>query len=162
LAMLSLLLLPLRLTRSPMLAIPVWTSRAAHGSQNELAAVVGPATSKLTQITRSQAQPLKPSVLSTSKPGSHSSTGFGFSQLVFLCWLCGACLNLTWLAARHARLRMLRQTADPLIFPQSSCLLEEFKAELRIRQEVLLLRSDRCKVPMTWGFFNPVIMAPPE
>src|SRR5213075_2070590 len=64
LAMLSLLLLPLRLTRSPMLAIPVWTSRAAHGSQNELAAVVGPATSKLTQITRSQAQPLKPSVLS--------------------------------------------------------------------------------------------------
>src|SRR4051812_10167001 len=163
-AILSLFLLPVRFTRSPTFAIPIWTSRGPRASQNELGSIIGRSVDKPNPsrgINTPGQQPFR-----SVRPGvdhqSQSRTQLSLSRLLFLCWVSGLLTSLAWFAAGRVRLRMLRRQGQPLLHPEIPSLLEAIKTQFGIHQQVLLLQSNLCKVPITWGTLRPVIMVPTE
>lgn len=91
---------------------------------------------------------------------SDAGTGSIGSGIVWT-WAVGTGVVLLWMIAGLGRLAMLRrrgeQIADPEIQREVHALAE--RAGVRARS-IRLLTSDEVGVPVTWGFFRPVIVLP--
>lgn len=74
-------------------------------------------------------------------------------------WLTGLVAALCPMAAGMASLVLLRRRSAPLHGGQE-LLLGRLVAEMGIRRRVTGLISDRRTVPMTWGWFRPVVLLP--
>lgn len=74
-------------------------------------------------------------------------------------WLTGLIAALCPMAAGMASLVLLRRRSAPL-HGGHELLLGRLVAEIGIRRRVTGLMSDRRMVPMTWGWFRPVVLLP--
>jgi beta-lactamase regulating signal transducer with metallopeptidase domain len=77
-------------------------------------------------------------------------------------WLAGALAVLSTPMAGRIALRRLTRDAAPITDPDWTELLRDLSATLGLTRRVVLLRSPRAVMPMTWGGFRPVILLPPE
>ena len=100
------------------------------------------------------------------RPGGtqHLATHFNTSWLVvtFLAWLCGVGLVLVSQVVAQLRLcRISRQARSPQN-AEWLLLLQKLGAELRLGRTVTLLQSVDNVMPVTWGWWRPMILLPAE
>jgi len=95
-----------------------------------------------------------------SKPSSEAPKTFAPLQMLAPIYSAGALLVLLWLGAGVLRAWQLTRRARPLEDdPRWLPLLSELPRGLG---KVRLLASPDLQVPMTWGFFRPVVLLPSE
>jgi hypothetical protein len=82
--------------------------------------------------------------------------------LTVWCWIAGAILQLTSLAAGMVRLVWVSWRAERCDHEGLNDLALEIIAEYRVSRPVALLTSDCPLAPLTWGYFRPVILLPAE
>jgi beta-lactamase regulating signal transducer with metallopeptidase domain len=91
---------------------------------------------------------------------THFRTGLAASILAL--WLAGAVLILLSVAVGRLRLRALRRAAHPPANEDWLQLLRLLCEELRVRRRVTLLQSADDVMPVTWGWWQPVILLPAD
>ena len=77
-----------------------------------------------------------------------------------LVWLAVAALVLLRLAAGMLRVSMWTRRARPIVDGAWLSLAQRLSERLHIARPVMLLRSDRACVPMTWGVVYPTVLLP--
>src|SRR5439155_20287912 len=91
---------------------------------------------------------------------THFHTGWAASVLAI--WLGGAVIILLSVAVGRLRLRALRRAAQPPSNGDWLALLRLLCDELRVGRPVTLLQSADDVMPVTWGWWQPVILLPAE
>ena len=86
----------------------------------------------------------------------------GWAAWALSAWTIGAGSILVWIAAGWIRLDSLRRSTTPPPDPQWLSLLSRLCHELGIRRRVTLLQSADDLMPVTWGWWRPVILLPAE
>ena len=170
LAVVGLLFLPGLSRLLPAWQRPLWAVGTQADSANELTVTLQfvpakPITASLRQTpapstaaaihARGPAQSARGRLLAT-----HFHTGWAASVLAV--WLGGAIIILLSVAVGRLRLRALRRAAKPLSKGDWLALLRLLCDELRIGRRVTLLQSADDVMPVTWGWWRPVILLPAE
>lgn len=161
LALASLPCLPL--LPSPVGRQPVWTVSTTAESGNqvslaiELAHQIGPPPAPATPES-SRISPVVP----VSAGGHKIVAQFDAHWILFgwLAWLAGALGGLTRVAAGFWERRKFSRRARPLEAPEWRDLLREAGEVLRWRRPVTLLHTEEAVMPMTWGWWRPVVLLP--
>ena len=81
---------------------------------------------------------------------------------ILAAWSAGALPLLAGPLIGRLVLRSSMRGARPLDQNEWAELVRETSSRVGIRRRVLLLRSDRAAMPMTWGWLRPVVMLPAE
>src|SRR5262249_12823118 len=84
------------------------------------------------------------------------------SAWLLIIWGGGAALAVAWILSGCLSLHLLRRQSRPLTEGPAAAMLAELTAALGIRRRVRLLESDRRAIPMTWGWWRPVVLLPAE
>ena len=166
LAVASLPCLPLLTSMLPSWQRPLWSVSTGSNSGNQISLVLEFAPG--TFVPRAPASPK-----ATEAPAaSHNSTGdsrtiatsFSTDWMVFglAAWFAGAALVLLSTVIGHFRLRRFSRNAQPLLDADWARLLEEACEILLLRRPVLLLQSANNMMPLTWGWWRPVVLLPAE
>lgn len=89
---------------------------------------------------------------------------FNVSWLVcaFVFWAGGAALGLIFVFGGQLRLRSMPRKAHPLGSPDWDVLLREVCATLRLRRLPTLLQAGEDLMPVTWGWWRPMVLLPAE
>jgi beta-lactamase regulating signal transducer with metallopeptidase domain len=77
-------------------------------------------------------------------------------------WFCGASLGLISLLLSHVRLMRLARRGVSLETADWALLLREARERLRLRRSVSLWQSADNPMPLTWGWWRPVVLLPAE
>jgi beta-lactamase regulating signal transducer with metallopeptidase domain len=161
LAMVSLPCLPLVTALLPSWEKPLWSVSTGFdpGNQISLALEFSPAVKP----------PEAPQAAPLSNPASPASIGhrkfaaqFNLNWLAcgFALWATGALLVLIHTLGGQWGLRRFSRTARPLPGAEWTLLLHEVRATLRLRRTVKLLQSPENLMPLTWGWWRPVVLLP--
>ena len=136
------------------------------GNQFSLAlnlAPVGGAASRGKQVS-----PAAPSIATVSQNTSNSkgpiAAHFSTTLLVLavVIWLIGSALGLVSALAAQIQLSRFARNALPLQTPDWAVLLRETCETLRLRRPVRLLQSMDNPMPLTWGWWRPVVLLPAD
>src|SRR5437870_4615859 len=170
LAMAGLLCLPGLSRLLPAWQRPLWAVGTQADSANELTVTLEFVPAK--PITASLHQTPAPSAagaIHTPGPaqgagGRRLATHFhtAWAAFVLAVWLSGAVFILLSLAVGCLRLRALRRAAKPPSNGDWLALLRLLCDELRVGRRVTLLQSADDVMPVTWGWWQPVILLPAE
>lgn len=167
LAVTGVLVLPLLSGLLPAPQKPLWSVRTQANAENELALtlVLLPSPASVNSVSPATVTGTPPMASPTAKRGgqwlaAHFSTGW--AVLALASWLTGAAAILLSLAAASLRLRSLRRNAHRVMDDAWLTRLGELRADLRIGRRVTLLQSDDDVMPVTWGWWCPVILLPAE
>ena len=82
--------------------------------------------------------------------------------VAFAIWFCGASLGLISVLLSHVRLMRLARRGAPLETTDWKLLLREAGETLRLRRSVSLWQSADNPMPLTWGWWRPVVLVPAE
>jgi len=83
-------------------------------------------------------------------------------SLLLLLWAAGALCCLIPTLMGMISLWCLKRVSKPLTESDWSKLLEESLSLLKCRGPVVLFKSQRRRMPMTWGFVRPILLLPEE
>ncbi|HXP60816.1 MAG TPA: M56 family metallopeptidase, partial [Dongiaceae bacterium] len=149
---------------------PLWSLGTRADSGNELTLTLEFMPAKVTAASVHPAAVPPPSaVMSASGPAesgggprlaTHFHTAWAASFLAV--WLSGTALILLSVAVGRARLRALRRAAHPPADAGWFPLLGRLCEQLRVRRRVTLLQSPDDLMPVTWGWWQPVILLPAQ
>ena len=81
---------------------------------------------------------------------------------MLLVWLIGAAMNLVLLLIGMSRLTRLRSSPTIAATPAFLEPLERVSAAFGLRRPVMLVRSHRCAVIVTWGVWKPKVLLPAD
>jgi hypothetical protein len=84
------------------------------------------------------------------------------STVLLASWLLGSLAVLGWLGLGHLRLRSLVNKSWPLNGAVWVATLREEKQRSDVQNEIRLLCHPDVSTPLTWGWFDPVIMLPED
>lgn len=93
-------------------------------------------------------------------PAPATSHSIDFFALLPLIWGVGALLLIARLAISTFRVSLWSRRAAPVEDGGWLSLVQRLAARLRITRPVVLLRSERACVPMTWGVVYPTVLLP--
>ena len=119
---------------------------------------------------RKNRQPRRPSRTASAANQNSSASGrkvaahFSANWMAFglAFWLVGAAMVLISMAVGQLRLRQFSRNAQSLRDANWTQLLEEACETLRLRRAVTLLQSADNLMPLTWGWWRPVVLLPAE
>jgi len=159
--------LPLPSSMLPSWQRPLWSvsARVESGNQVSFALELGPAAAP--RITP-QPMPAIPGVGRNSEVPRPSHIGrqlaaqFNRSWLVIMmaAWSVGSVLSLLWAGLGRLRLRKISRKARVVDDAGWLQLLDETRRSLRLRRDVILLQSVSKVMPLTWGWWRPVVLLP--
>jgi beta-lactamase regulating signal transducer with metallopeptidase domain len=167
LAVAGLLVLPGLSGLLPAWQRPLWAVGARADAENELTLTLelAPAEAGLNSVTPSSITAASPVFV----PGKHAggqrlATHFrtGWAALALAAWLAGAGFILFSIAVARLQLHALRRDAHAPANAGWLALLNGLRKELRIDRRVTLLQSVDDVMPVTWGWWRPVILLPAE
>ena len=88
--------------------------------------------------------------------------GEGSAEILALAWLAGAGLMIGWLVFGHIRARAIARASSISLAPEWTGLLEGARLDAGVTQDVEIRESEFLAVPITVGFFKPIIVVPAE
>ena len=170
LALTGLLCLPVISHWSPTWERPLWALSSRVDSLNELTLTLQLAqpTAETRGMDHSPAlapQPGRPMTSAQNGAASQSLALHFTAPLVtwtLTLWLTGMVLVLLYLGLGYTRLERVRRTARPISNSAWCELLNALCAELKLHRPVTLLQSPDEVMPVTWGWFKPVILLPAQ
>jgi len=168
LAVLGLLCLPGLAHLLPGWQRPLWAIGTRADSLNELTLTLDLAPASGLSAASQPTPPLREATPVSGAAQAGGGQGFrthfqrSWAASVIAVWLVGAVVILASAVAGRWRLRGVRQAAHALVAADWSALLQGLREELRIRRRVALLQSDEDVMPVTWGWWKPVILLPAE
>ena len=146
---------------------PLWAVRATRDSLNELTLTVQlvPGDIEKDPVPAAFAAPVGIGQTAAVSPVSSQRItarlqGDWPSYLLWS-WLAGFLLAAGALGAGKLRLRGLR-AASRCANEEWQTLLNDLRASMKVRRPVELLQSREDRMPMTWGWWRPVILLPDE
>jgi beta-lactamase regulating signal transducer with metallopeptidase domain/protocatechuate 3,4-dioxygenase beta subunit len=80
----------------------------------------------------------------------------------WVAWLQGALAVLSTPMAGWVALRRWTRQAEPIDDAEWIALLSDLTARLGLSRQITLLRGARAAMPMTWGWFRPVVLLPAD
>ena len=189
LALAGVLLAPVTGTYLPAIDLPLpsFSSRSAepsdnatvvHGSREVQRPDPGRAAPRVTQSAHGAAQTptgiLEPASGSASAETAAAmmprvggwpaldrlTSGLTLPRLVLGLWLLGAAMLLTRTGLGFLATRRLRRRAAPPVDPEWARLAGELTGQLGLTRPVRVLSSSRAAMPMTWGWWRPVVLVP--
>lgn len=99
------------------------------------------------------APPAEVSVLPPLRPAA---------EVLVLAWLAGATLMIGWLVLGHVRAHAIARLSSPSLAPEWTGLLEGARQDAGVTRPVEIRESDYLSVPITVGFFRPIVVVPTE
>ena len=147
---------------------PLWSVSADINSGNQISltlnlAPVGGAGNSVTPVSRAGTATAK---VSQGASGSSQPIAARFSTTwlaaAFVIWFFGALLGLISVLVGHVRLTRLGRQAFPLEAPDWALLLRQTCDTLHLRRPVSLWQSADNPMPLTWGWWRPVVLLPAE
>jgi len=165
LALAGALSLPVLTALLPAWQRPLWTVGTQADAENELTL-----TLELTP-DRAALHPVTPAAgaaattitsMAQSTRGQRLATHFraGWVTLAVVTWAGGLGAVLLTLVTGRLSLRKLRRNARVPVNPKWTALVQQLAAELRIDRRVTLLQATDDLMPVTWGWWRPVILLP--
>lgn len=88
------------------------------------------------------------------------TSGLTLPRLVLGLWLLGAVMLLMRTGLGFLATRRLRRRAAPPVDPEWARLAGELTGQLGLTRSVRVLSSSRAAMPMTWGWWRPVVLVP--
>jgi len=151
----------------PVLPRPLWTLRGHPGSQNEVTITFEFAPSPARPASANESSGLLKSTGSeAARRAARQSitTHFrvGWAAGAVAVWLDGAALILLSVVVGRLRVTLMRREAQTSADPAWPVLLRALCEQLQIRRRVLLLQSAEPVMPVTWGWWRPVVLLPAE
>jgi beta-lactamase regulating signal transducer with metallopeptidase domain len=101
-------------------------------------------------------------VKTATSQGITAQFGISWLSYILIAWAGGVVLTLSAILNSGLRLRRLSRQGCALLDAEWELLLRELCEELRIHLPVMLLKSEENLMPMTWGWWRPVVMMPTE
>ncbi len=83
-----------------------------------------------------------------------------WSFFMLTVWFIGILAQLIYFASGKIGLLKLRQNSENYSDKKPARLVKDLSQKMGINRSVLLLASEKCKIPFTCGFLNPVIFLP--
>src|SRR5262249_22655733 len=169
LAMTALLWLPVCSYLIPKWQRPLWTVGTHSASGNELTFTLEFAPAR-PGAPAAGPSPALSAPSQTTIPFNNASSGRQLAAKLsvrwvafgLLIWFAGATTLLFSAIFGRWRLRILRNKARALSDPEWVFLLKALRKELRLQRRVVLLRSTDDVMPVTWGWFKPIILLPAQ
>jgi beta-lactamase regulating signal transducer with metallopeptidase domain len=149
---------------------PLWTVGTRANSENELTLTLEFMPAQATTASARQAA-VPPSAAAIAAPGPAESAGrqrlathfhTGWAALVLAAWLGGTGVIVLSVAVGRVRLRGLGRAARAPSSADWLPLLRLLCERLRVGRRVTLLQSADDLMPVTWGWWKPVILLPAE
>ncbi len=168
LALVSLPFLPLFSSLLPSWQRPLWSvsSSLVSGNQVSLKLDFLPGVRSGFAPPASAPTPAEAAATSDHQParGRQLAARFSASRLalVFVTWCGGILLMLMCVAYGQLRLEKISRSARALQNPEWASLLRETRELLQLDRSVILLQSPDNIMPMTWGWWRPVVLLPAE
>jgi beta-lactamase regulating signal transducer with metallopeptidase domain len=164
LAVASLPCLPLLTSLLPSWEKPLWSVSTGFdaGNQISLALNFSPGANSEAAVPQT---PAAPDAAKVSGDGSRKiATRFNANWLVFgfAAWIAGVALVLISVVGGQISLRKFSRTAQPQQSADWVRLLNEIRETLHLRRSVILLQSGDDVMPLTWGWWRPVVLLPAE
>ncbi len=168
LAAISLLCLPLFSLTVPRPQRPLWSVSTDLNSANQVTLAIEFAPSRTPELP---ARETPPAVVGTETLGDAAADGIrrlathfsaGWLALAAIGWIAGIVLVLSDVAVGRIRLLLIRRRAPAPRSAGWSQLLPELCKKLDLHRQVKLLQSAEDVMPMTWGWWRPVILLPDE
>ncbi|HWX18698.1 MAG TPA: M56 family metallopeptidase [Candidatus Binatia bacterium] len=146
---------------------PLWAVGAYRDTGNQLTLTFVLAPTKTIDVReRASASPRADTSRANQLPtgSQHLTTHFnlGWFGPALGIWMSGVGLLLGLVTFGRLRLWALRRRAGPFCIPEWAPLLRALCDELQIRRQVALLQSYDEVMPVTWGWWRPVILLPAE
>jgi len=147
---------------------PLWSVSTGFNSGNQVSLIlnlapVGAAGSSVSPISPAgtEAAAVSQAVSRRSQP---IAAWFSAKWLVvaFMIWFLGAALGLISVLLGHLRLTRLGRQGCRLETPDWAPLLRQACDTLRLRRPVNLWQSADNLMPLTWGWWRPVVLLPAE
>ncbi len=164
LAVASLPCLPLLTSMLPSWERPLWSVSTGFNPGNQVSLAL-----EISPVAKSEAiapqTPVAPDAAKISGDGSRKiSTRFNANWLVigFAAWIAGVVLVLISVAGGQISLRKFSRTAQSQRSADWTRLLDEAREILRLRRAVILLQSADNMMPLTWGWWRPVVLLPAD
>lgn len=168
LAIIAVLCLPVFTRFLPAWDKPLWNLGAHAGSGNELTLTLElappstPASRQINAASPSATDAAPGAAATISGPRFSTRIHNGWAQWTMLIWLGGMLMILASIVIGRCRLWLLRRAAQPASNANWLTLMPQLCDELRIHRRVTLLRADDDVMPVTWGWWRPVILLPAE
>jgi beta-lactamase regulating signal transducer with metallopeptidase domain len=147
---------------------PLWSVSTGFNSGNEFSLALNLAPAREAPNLAPAVSPAGTAPASTGevRAGSRQpiAAHFSASLLVFavMIWFIGTALGLLSVLAGLVQLRRLARNALPLETSDWALLLREACGQLRLRRPVRLLQSAANPMPLTWGWWRPVVLLPAD
>ncbi|MGD0411859.1 MAG: M56 family metallopeptidase [Verrucomicrobiota bacterium] len=168
LVMAGLLLLPVAALVSPFQSAPAWAgmgdfvgqwvARADLNQPPHLPAVAAGTSASGNTVTPAAAATAAPSgALRASLPRPLDPR-----LCVLWAWAAGLAATLLAFAVRLGLLRGIERASKMIDDPEFPALAETARRELKLERRVRFLQSAQSLMPMTWGWWRPVVLLPPD
>jgi beta-lactamase regulating signal transducer with metallopeptidase domain len=147
---------------------PLWSVSTGFNSGNQVTLVLNLNPSGAARSPANSTGPLRAGATTASAPASGNSHSIAARLsatalvLAVTIWLIGAGLGLASVLAGWIQLSRLARTGRLLHADDWMLLLEKARDRLRLRRPVRLLQSSDNPMPLTWGWWRPVILLPAE
>jgi beta-lactamase regulating signal transducer with metallopeptidase domain/biopolymer transport protein ExbD len=147
---------------------PLWSVSTGFNSGNQVTLVLNLNPSGAARSPANSTGPLRAGATRASAPASGNSHSIAARLsatalvLAVTIWLIGAGLGLASVLAGWIQLSRLARTGRLLHADDWMLLLEKARDRLRLRRPVRLLQSSDNPMPLTWGWWRPVILLPAE
>ncbi|HEY5914980.1 MAG TPA: M56 family metallopeptidase [Verrucomicrobiae bacterium] len=147
---------------------PLWAVRSHGAPGNEITLTFELAPAKANTVSSRQTPALE-ATGTTPVAGPAPATGgtrlaahvrAGWAALALAIWACGTLLILLPLTSARLRLRALRRAGQPPRDPGWHVLLRRLCQDLGVGRRVTLLLSAQNLMPVTWGWWRPVVLLP--
>jgi beta-lactamase regulating signal transducer with metallopeptidase domain len=147
---------------------PLWSVSTGFSSANQISLVLNLAPRPETATTDTAAS--RPGAAAVAAYAEHSrrakpvAAHFSTTWLVAVVavWFVGAGLGLASVLAGQVQLSRLARNARVLRDADWTLLLGEACQRLRLRRPVTLLQSAENPMPLTWGWWRPVVLLPAD
>jgi beta-lactamase regulating signal transducer with metallopeptidase domain len=147
---------------------PLWSVTTGFNSGNQVTLVLNLNPSGAARSPANSTGPLRAGATRASAPASGNSHSIAARLsatalvLAVTIWIIGAGLGLASVLAGWIQLSRLARTGRLLHADDWMLLLEKARDRLRLRRPVRLLQSSDNPMPLTWGWWRPVILLPAE
>jgi beta-lactamase regulating signal transducer with metallopeptidase domain len=101
-------------------------------------------------------------LLISTTPIEHKSSSPQTSEILVLLWICGFVISLVPLGGGVLSLFRLRRGSTLLSSGRVHQVMQAAASAMAYKGSVLLCESSNRTIPMTWGFFRPIIIVPKE
>ena len=146
---------------------PLWSVSTDFNSGNQISLTLnlasgGGAGSSVTPVSTARTVAAAASHSSGNTQPFAARLSSTWLVVAFAIWFCGASLGLISVLLSHVRLTRLARRGAPLETTDWTRLLREAGERLRLRRSVSLWQSADNPMPLTWGWWRPVVLVPAE